>query len=204
MSVEIEQQDRASMSAQREALVLGAPMRIAPPDEITEEMRLLAAAPPGFADEMPANYAILLHVPELLRLYRPMGSYFLIDGVLGPRDRELVILRVAWLCQSPYEWGEHVALGRRIGLTAEDIEGVIEGSAAACLSAHDRALLKAVEELFAEAMISEATWQTLAKTLSAAQLAELPLLISQYQGVAYFLNSMRIPLRPSNPGLQAR
>lgn len=195
---------RSEAEAQREALILGQPARIPPPGEITAEMRALAAAPPGFADEMPGNYAILLHAPELLRLYRPLGTYFLSEGALGPRERELVILRVGWLCGAPYEWGEHVALGRMIGLTTEDIERVTHGAAAPGWSVQDGAILRAVEELFAGAMISDATWEILASTLSAQQLVELPLLVSQYQGLAYFLNSMRVPLRPSNPGLAAR
>lgn len=85
--------------------------------------------PRGYAIHgvLPANYAILLHTPEFLRHYRPLGNHLLVDGVLAPRDRELAILRVGWLSKVPYVWGEHVTIGKKCGLTSADIERVIEG-----------------------------------------------------------------------------
>ena len=69
---------------------------------------------------------------------------------------------------------------------------------------HERALLAAVGELHGNAMISDATWDKLAETLSHAQMLEVPVLVGQYQATAYMQNSMRLPLRPGNPGLAAR
>ena len=41
-------------------------------------------------------------------------------SVLPPRDRKLAILRTGWLCQAPYEFGEHAKQARRLGFTDED------------------------------------------------------------------------------------
>ncbi len=190
---------------QREDLILGNPQRISPPTEITEEMRALAAPPPGYGrpGELPEIFAIMLHAPEMLRHYTALSTCLLAGGKLAPRDRELAILRMGWLCQAPYEWGEHVKIGKKAGLTTQEIECLREGSTAPGWSPHDRAIVQAVEELFADAMISNATWDVLAKTLDARQLVELPILIGHYQGLAYFLNSVRIRLREGNPGLSA-
>ncbi|CAN7323577.1 carboxymuconolactone decarboxylase family protein [Phenylobacterium sp. LjRoot219] len=191
---------------EREALILGKPPRVAPPAEITDEMRAMCTSPRGYAIHgvLPANYAILLHTPEFLRHYRPLGNHLLVDGVLAPRDRELAILRVGWLSKVPYVWGEHVTIGKKCGLTSADIERVIEGSAAAGWTDHERAILAAVEELLADALISDPTWEVLARTLEQAQLVELPMLIGYYQQLAFFMNSLRVPLRAANPGLSAR
>jgi 4-carboxymuconolactone decarboxylase len=192
----------------READIFGKPLRIEPipDDQISAEVHELLGPPKGYGTpgELPVQFRIMLKHPELLETYRPMGSFFIVQGKLPPRDRELLILRNAWICQAPYEWGEHVAIGKRIGLTSEEIERVTQGPDAPGWSEHDRALLNAVAELHASAMIGDATWTILAHTLDDAQMLEVPLIVGQYQGTAYLQNALRLPLRPDNPGLAAR
>ena len=43
--------------------------------------------------------------------YHIMGE----TSTLVPRERELLILRIGWLCQAEYEWGQHVIFGREAG-----------------------------------------------------------------------------------------
>ena len=71
-------------------------------------------------------------------------------------------------------------------------------------TSHAQAILRAAEELFADAMISDETWATLSKRLDDRQLIELPILIGQYQAVAYYQNSLRLRLHNGNLGLKAR
>ncbi len=192
----------------READILGKPLRIPAisEDQISDDMREVVKPPKGYGTpgETPEVFRVMLHNPEMLQLYHPMGGYFIVEGKLPPRDRELAILRNAWLCQAPYEWGEHVGIGKKCGISSEEMERITEGPEAAGWSEHDRAVLRAVDELLGNAMISDATWATLAATLDHAQMLELPVLVGTYQATAYLQNSMRLPLRPSNPGLSAR
>ena len=53
-------------------------------------------------------------------------------------------------------------------------------------------------------MISDATWATLSKNLNEKQLIELPIIIGQYQTVAYYQNSLSLRLHAGNLGLKAR
>jgi alkylhydroperoxidase family enzyme len=53
-------------------------------------------------------------------------------------------------------------------------------------------------------MISDATWGALAQHLDEQQLIELPVVIGQYQAVAYYQNSLRLRLHSGNAGLSAR
>lgn len=115
-----------------------------------------------------------------------------------------MVLRVAWLWQAPYEWGEHVKLAKAAGITSEEIERVTAGSAAPGWDDHEAALLRAAEELCADAMISDATWAVLAQRLDEQQLFELPVLVGQFTNVAYFQNALRLRLESHNPGLHAR
>lgn len=60
---------------------------------------------------------VLARAPELMNASSALGGYLLSDSKLRPRQRELVILRVALRCEAPYEWANHVpaALGAGAG-----------------------------------------------------------------------------------------
>jgi 4-carboxymuconolactone decarboxylase len=194
----------------REALITGKPPRIAPlkPSELGKEasesaaaLRRAAKAPPS--DEVTEFTATMLRHPVLYQRHTEL-AFALYGGALMPRDRELAILRTGWLLQAPYEWGEHVKVGKRVGLTSEEIERITQGSSAPGWDEHDRAVIRAAEELRENAMISDETWATLSRKLDEKQLLELPLLVGQYQGLAYLQNSLRFRLIAGNLGLSAR
>lgn len=205
----VEMDDR---TRERQDMIIGRPPRIEPLDvsEFTEEAQIMnheiRVAFNLPLDLPPWEYlATVLRHPSLFRRHNALAVQLIGDGALTPRDRELAILRLAWLLQAPYEWGEHVGTAKRmVGFTAAEIEQVIIGSAAPGWNEHERAIIRAVEELLDDAMISDATWATLAAHLDEKQLLELPVLIGQYQGVAYLQNSIRARLLEGNSGLAAR
>jgi hypothetical protein len=190
--------------AARDADITGKPMRIQPVEEWTDEMRALVDMPPGYEHAKPTMYGILLNNVGFTRAYKDIMTYFLVRGSLPLRDRELAILRVGWVRQIPFVWGEHVRISKETGLTSEEIERVTQGSTAAGWSEHDAAVIRAAEEIMDNAMISDATWAILAKTLSPGLLLELVACVGQYQALGYIQNSLRIPLFEGNPGLTAR
>lgn len=199
----------------READILGRPPRIAPLDvssldekeaevawSVVRNIWATFSVPPQ--DELSEYFETMVRHPKLMQQQVGM-SMQLARGELSPRDRELAVLRTAWLCQAPYEWGEHVQIGRRVaGFTREEVERITIGSAAPGWNEHEKAVLLAVEELFTGAMISDATWQALASRLNDRQLLELPVLVGYYQSVAYLQNAVRFRLRAGNTGLSMR
>ena len=204
--------DVLDRAAARDADIQGKPRRIHPlPEEAwTEEMQVIntdmktAAGIPqnGY---MPEFFAIMLRHPKLFRAHSDLAMVLMAGGDLPVRDRELAVLRIGWICQAPYEWNAHVEMAKRMtNITAEEIERVIIGSAAPGWTAHDTAILRAVEELIADSMITDETWAQLEKTYDERKLLELPILIGQYMGVAFLQNSMRARLMPGNIGLSAR
>lgn len=193
--------------AEREAHVVGDGPRIAaiPGDAIDEpsrrlivEVRAGAGAPPMV--EVPEYMRTVIKHPEIFRRQMEMGAV-LFNGRIPPRERELAILRVGWLCRAPYEWGQHVAIGYRVGLTADEIARVRIGSGAPGWTGHEAAILRGVEELIDDKALSDATWDTLALSWEEAQLIEFPMMVGQYVATAFVQNSLRIPLEGGNPGL---
>lgn len=199
---------------QREALILGAPPRIAPlaPEERSPEQQQIVerVRPPAGVEVQPGGASdtewveTLARHPTLFTAHMGFARQFMADAALPPRDRELAVLRLGWITGSPFEWGGHVQIGKSCGLTPAEIARVMEGPDHAAWQAHEAAILRAVDELHRDAMIGDETWAVLAATYDDRQLIELVMLIGHYTTVAFYQNSLRMRLPGGNEGLQAR
>jgi alkylhydroperoxidase family enzyme len=154
-------------------------------------------------EDLPALEILIRHA-ELYKAHMEVAHKFLSDCEMPIRDRELAILRLAWLSQAPFEWGAHVKIARRNGVTAEEITRVMQGSAAPGWSRQDRGLVRAIEELHFDSMITDETWADLQTGYNEKKLIELVILAGQYKTVAYYQNALRLPLPESSMGLFAR
>src|SRR5262249_43628595 len=70
----------------------------------------------------------LAHDPKLRERWMVYGTHVLRKSTLPPREREMAILRVGWLCRCEYEWGQHVLIGQAAGLSDEEIERIKAGA----------------------------------------------------------------------------
>lgn len=174
------------------------PVRAA--DCAPDVQRLLARVPSDAEGEPLRVFSTLANHGPLFAAWLPFGGQLLSAGLLSHRDRELLILRTAWLCRAEYEWGHHVPLGRRAGLTDEQIAAVPSGPADAIWDAADALLLTAVDELHADSRIGEATYEALAQRFDRAEIVELLMVIGQYHMVGFVLNSAGTRLEPGFPG----
>ena len=194
----------------REAHVLGDRQRIEPvPDEAVDPASralvntIRASAGAGPVEVVPGYMRTMIRHPEIFRRQMEMGDA-LFNGRLPVAERELAILRIGWLCRAPYEWGQHAIIARRIGLPTEVVARTRIGSTAPGWSEHEAAILRGVEELLEEKALSDATWDTLAKSWDEAQLIEFPMMVGQYVATALVQNALRIRLGADNPGLTHR
>jgi len=169
--------------------------------EIVTALRAGVGLPPG---EVPEFMATFLRHPDLVRGHSQLALK-LFNGTLPLRDREIAILRISWLCQSAFEWGEHVAVGKAVGgLTAEDIERIAQGPEAAGWDDRGALVVRAVDEFHGTGTLSNAVWEALVQEYSDKQLIELPILIGQYQGLCYLANACRFRLAKGSAGLETR
>ncbi len=153
-------------------------------------------------DDLPEFMRTMIKHPALFKCQAEMGS-LLYNGLIPTDERELAILRNAWLIRAPFEWAQHVNIARRLGMPNDIAERAKLGSAAEGWSRHERAILKGVEELFEDAALSQETWDILAETWNEAQMIEFCQLIGQYVATAYVQNSIRARLEGCEDGLAA-
>jgi alkylhydroperoxidase family enzyme len=163
----------------------------------------LQARTPGLEGRLGDNniFSTLARHQPLMRAWLPLGGFLLGRGVLGARERELLILRTGYNCSSAYEWGQHVRISEGVGIGREEILRVAEGPDAPGWSAADAGLLRAADELHIDAKISDRTWAQLSEGHDERWLIELAMLVGHYHMVAFALNSLEVELDEGLEGL---
>ncbi len=144
-------------------------------------------------------FTTLARHKKLLKRWLVFGSHIMSKSSLPGRDREILILRIGWLCRAEYEWAQHVIIGKDEGLTDDDIRRIMEGPDADGWGAFDAVLLRAVDELHSDAFICDDTWKSLSEQYDTNQMMDLIFTVGQYNLVSMALNSLGVQL---DAGLQ--
>ena len=113
------------------------------------------------------------------------------------RHRELLILRVGWNSQSEYEWSEHVGPvggARKMGLP---IEAVTMGPEAPGWDPFEANLLRFVDELYRDSVVSDRTWNALKQQYDDRLMIDATITAANYRMVSMALNILGVQ---SNPG----
>lgn len=163
-------------------------------EDATEEQREILAA----AGRSPLNVqrTIAQH-PELARSRQAFTNHVMRQTSLPAREREILILRTGWNCQSEYEFGQHSRFGRSVGLTDDEIRRITLGADADGWDEFDATLIRAADELHNDAFITDQTWNALAVRYSTQQLMDVVFAVGQYHIVSMALNSFGVQFEPT-------
>ena len=175
--------------------------RIAPLVELTPELQEIMGGGINAPDGTPLNiFGTIAHHPKLLKRFMTFAGLFLNKGLLPAREREIVILRVGWNCQSVYEFGQHTVIGQRVGLSLTEIEALTKMTSVYQWSDRDATLIAMSDDLCNDNCVSEATWKKLAADWKEDELIELVMVAGTYRLVSGFLNTMGVELDQDTPG----
>ncbi|OUS18478.1 carboxymuconolactone decarboxylase [Gammaproteobacteria bacterium 50_400_T64] len=141
----------------------------------------------------------LIRYPALFKAWLGFANHVLFNSSLEPRDREIVILRIGWLCQSGYEFGQHIVIGRDAGLNDGEIKAIAVGADAHNWSEAEQALIKATDELHADAFISDASFAELQEHFDEQQILDIVFAVGQYNMVSMALNTTGVQLDEGLP-----
>ena len=183
----------ATVNAEQEQTVT----RVAPHDRLTGPRIALPDDPQGAS---PLRQ-LCPEVTDTCRNYWAYTIHFVRNYNIPLRDKELLILRTAWLSRGDYIWGRHNLVGQDAGLSTEEISRIIAGPDAPGWAHFDKALLTAADELHASRFITEDTWNALAARYTEEQLREVVLIVGNYTQLAMFQNTLGALLPPDVDGL---
>lgn len=145
----------------------------------------------GFAGRLNV-YRTMAHHPELLTAWAPLRQHVVLDNVLGAQLSEVVILRTGVRLGSPYEWGHHVSRARACGM--EDARIASIKGAPAGMAPTDALLARAVDELFDDKRMSDASQSAIAAELGRKAIFDVIATVGFYSTLGYILNSCGTPL----------
>ncbi len=127
----------------------------------------------------------------LFRAWLWYSSKMMPGGKLPRRETELVILRIATNRECDYEYGHHARIGRRVGVTKDELDNIRDASWSGW-SPRERVIFAAVDQLGTVKDIDDATWDELRKHLDEPETIELLLLSGQYESLATTLMTLRV------------
>ncbi len=173
------------------------------PRELLEASSAIRA-PEGFpappiagASGKPRGLATLetfAHHPDLAKAFFPFNGHVQYGTTLAPRQRGILVLRVGVVRQSTYMWSQHFLTGRELGLTDEDMANVAFGANAPTLDPLDAALIRAVDELIEDGVISDATWNELSADFDHRQMLDVIFTVGCYETVGFMMRSVNLEL----------
>lgn len=168
---------------------------------MTEEVKIIMGGGINSPAGTPLNiFGTIAHHPRLLKRFMNFAGMFLNKGLLPDREREVVILRVGWNCQSVYEFGQHTLIGQRVGLSLKEIDALTKDVSQHAWNNRDRLLIEMSDELCSGDCVSALTWESLQTHWNEAELVELVMVAGMYRLVSGFLNTMGVELEADTPG----
>lgn len=139
----------------------------------------------------------MVNHPALTKAFLRFNVHLLFSSTLPPRIRELAILRAAHRRDCAYEWSHHVDLGKREGLTDDEITAVRRGKAA---DAFDQAVITGVDELDEQSRLSDKTWAALGERFDDRQRMDYVFTVGSYIMLAMALNTFDVQLEHEHEG----
>ncbi|MDQ0466752.1 alkylhydroperoxidase family enzyme [Caulobacter ginsengisoli] len=169
--------------------------RIAPLEmsELNEDQKAIVAP---IAERGPVLniFMTMARDPAAAKAFLAWGNYILSrKNGLPAREREIVILRIGYLCKSGYEFTQHTRIGLQSGLTEDEIERIKRGADAGWSEA-DAVLIRACDDLNRNHFVSDAVWAELGRFYDDKQKMDLVYTVGQYTQVSMLLNSFGVQL----------
>jgi 4-carboxymuconolactone decarboxylase len=134
----------------------------------------------------------LAHHPALADAFSQFNVHLLSTSTLPVRQRQIAIMRTAWISKSAYLWSSHLRTSSNCGLEPGVFERIKNGAADPYFTPFERAIISATDELVTDKKVSEAHWQALASEWSIQQLLDFLFTVGCYAALAGVTRSIGI------------
>ena len=162
-------------------------------EELTAEVREVIDRLP------PLNiFRMLANAPANLKTFVDWGLSLLFQTELDAREREIAILRVAHVTRSKYEWHQHEAIARRVGVTDDEIAAVKASGPVTTLGADLNLVCRVADEITRDVRLSDDALAAILGRYGTRQALELILNVSHFNMVSRILESTRVEIEADN------
>ena len=138
-----------------------------------------------------ALYRALALVPAVLRGYGAMASGVRYETALESDLRELVILRIAQLTGSAYEWAHHRPLAAAVGISEQQLASLTAWEDSEDFDLRQKAALRLADEMHLLEVTDE-TFESVRGVLGEQRAVELVVISAFYEAVARIIQGLGI------------
>ena len=186
------------------------PAPIMPPvrqDQVTEEMRAFLDKWTGGIFRGADSNPVLLtfaHHPKLADLFSQFNIHLLSSSTLPVKQRQIAIMRVAWVCKATYMWSSHLNTSIRCGLQPDMFRPIQVGADDPYFTEFERVMIRATEELIDDRRVGAENWAALMKEWNNQQMLDFLFTVGAYVTVAGVMRSTGVQRNPDLLALAAK
>lgn len=144
-------------------------------------------------------FKTFLRVPEMVDGVMPYTIYLESETSLAPRQREILILRAAWLCGNEAIWARHAARAREAGMNNSEIHRIAEGPSAAGWEPFEAMLLRMADELYRNSSVTDATFKAVSATYDMQHAMEAVETFNHFTVLSMLYNSFGVQPEKNQP-----
>jgi len=137
---------------------------------------------------------MMANTPASFQPFVDLAMSILLQSELDPRKREIAVLRVAHVTRSLYEWTQHVTVGKRLGVTDEEIARIAVDGPVTGLDEEGNLLCRVADEISRDVRLSDQALAEIVRRYGVRQASELILCCSYFNMLSRFLESTRVEL----------
>lgn len=139
----------------------------------------------------------MAHHPKLAIASLDLGKYFMRESTLSGRWQRMIVLRVAHLTGSHYQWAHNSALAVKAGNMSEaEVAALKETPLQGPWTPTERTMLLAIDQLNVGGRIDDQTWSELAHLLDRKQILDLIQAAGYFTMIAWTIVAAGVQLEP--------
>ena len=168
-------------------------------DGMTEDMRsFLQKWSGGIFRRADSNPVLLTfaHHPSLADVFSQFNIHLLSASTLPVKQRQIAIMRVAWITKATYMWSSHLSTSVRAGLQPELFAPIQVGAEDPYFTEFERVVIRATEELVSDRKIGDENWQALMKEWNNQQMLDFMFTVGAYVTIAGVMRSTGVQRNP--------
>ena len=161
-------------------------------EDFTDETRAFFAQWTGGifrnADKNPV-LRTFAHHPELANAFSPLNIHLLSTNTLPVKERQIAIMRTAWITGATYMWSSHLQTSVSCGLSPEMYGPIQRGADDPYFTDFERTVIRATEDLVHDRKVSSENWEALKVQWNEKQLLDFLFTVGCYVMVAGVMRS---------------
>lgn len=147
------------------------------------------AAPPANPPMTNPVLRTFAHHPALANAFSPLNLHILGANTLPVKQRQIAIMRTAWITKATYMWSSHLNTSKLCGLTDEMYGPIQRGAEDPYFTDFERSVIRATEDLVRDRMVSDANWTALRAEWNEQQMLDFLFTVGCYVMVAGVMRS---------------